>query len=250
MRITKGVYLVGSGQIRLSNPFDCHVYLVDCGGDLLLIDAGVGLEPELIIANIREEGFDERKVTHLLLTHCHADHAGGCAEIKKRTGCDVVCTEAEGELLERGTDEEMGLDVAKRSSIYPESYRFTHCKPDRIVDDGEAVRVGEYDIRVIVVPGHSWEPACYLLEMDGYKVLFSSDVVFYGGTIGIGNWPGSSLEEYRRNMRKLSNLSIDALLPGHYLWTLRDGQKSIDKAVENLKLAWVPPAWRHTHQHH
>jgi len=250
LKITDGVYMVGSGQIRLSNPFDCHVYLLDCGGELTLIDAGVGLETELIIENIRAEGFDEREISHLLLTHCHADHAGGCAEMKRLTGCEVVCTEVEGELLERGTDHEIGLDVAKRSLIYPKDYKFKHCKPDRMVKDGENIQIGRYNIRVIIVPGHSWAPACYLLDRDGYRILFSSDVVFLGGTIGLGNWPGSSLKEYRRNIGKLSGLKVDALLPGHFLWTLHDGQSSLDRAVENLGLAWVPPAWEHRHPHY
>lgn len=247
MKITKDVYMVGSGQIRLSNPFDCHVYLIDGGSELALIDAGAGLETELIINNIREEGFDEKKVSHLLLTHCHADHAGGCRNLKMLTGCRIACTKVERGLLENGTDEEMGLDVARKSGIYPEDYVFSHCKSDRIVEDGEAINVGKYDVYVIQVPGHSKGSTCYLLDRGGYRMLFSSDVVFFGGTIGLGNWPGSSLEDYRKYIGKLSHLGVDALLPGHFLWTLKDGQKFLDKAVENLKSAWVPPSWQHQH---
>ena len=249
VKITEDVYMVGSGQIRISNPFDCHVYLIDCGDELALIDAGLGLETEFIIENIRKEGFDEKKVSHLLLTHCHADHAGGCKNMKRLTECKIVCTDAEGRLLEYGTDEEIGLDRAKKSLLYPNDYRFTHCKPDWIIKDRDIIHAGRYDFRAIVVPGHSKASTCYLLDRDGYRILFSSDVVFLDGTIGIGNWPGSSLEEYRKNIRKLSNLQVDALLPGHFLWTLHDGQDSLDKAIENLSLAWVPPAWQHKHPH-
>jgi len=249
VKITEDVYLVGSGQICISNPLDCHVYLIDCGKELVLVDAGAGLETGFIIENIKKEGFDEKRVSLLLLTHCHADHAGGCKNMKELTGCKIVCAEAEGRLLECGTDEEIGLDVAKKSLIYPEDYRFTHCKPDWIIKDRDVIHVGKYDFRAIMVPGHSIASTCYLLDKDGYRILFSSDVVFVGGTIGLGNWPGSSLEEYRKNIRNLSNLRVDALLPGHFLWTLRDGQKSLDKAIENLSLAWVPPAWQHRHQH-
>jgi len=249
VKITEDVYLVGSGQIRISNSYDCHVYLIDCGNELVLIDAGSGLETKFIIKNIRKEGFNEKKVSHLLLTHCHADHAGGCKNMKKLTGCKIVCAEAEGRLLEHGKDEEIGLDIAKKSLLYPDDYKFTHCKPDLIIKDRDIIRVGRYIFQAIVVPGHSKASTCYLLDRDGYRILFSSDVVFLGGTIGIGNWPGSSLEEYRKNIWNLSNLQIDALLPGHFLWTLRDGQASLDKAIENLSLAWVPPAWQHNHPH-
>lgn len=249
MKIVKDVFMVGSGQIGLSNRMDCHIYLIDGGEELALIDAGVGLETELILNNIRQEGFNEKEIRYLLLTHCHADHAGGCKEIKMQTGCKIIATEIEGTLLERGTDEELGLDVAKRSGIYPQDYVFPHCKADWIVKDDDKIKVGKYKINVIEVPGHSRGSACYLLNQDNYRILFSSDVVFFGGTIGLGNWPGSSLDDYRRYIGKLSNLSIDALLPGHFIWTLRGGQEHLNKAIDNLKLAWVPPAWQHQHPH-
>ena len=249
MRIIRDVYMVGSGQIGLSNAYDCHVYLLDGGTELALIDAGVGLSPERIISNIRAEGLSEGDVSHLLLTHSHADHAGGCAALKALTGVKVVCVETEGRLLETGSDEETGLDVARRSGLYPEDYAFQHTTPDRIVGHGDAFRVGRYGVQVIEVPGHSLGSTCYLVDMNGYTVLFSSDVVFHGGAIGLGNWPGSSLDAYRRHIGRLAGLSVDALLPGHFLWTVAGGQEHLDTAVANLRLAWVPPAWQHQHSH-
>jgi|YelNatPaOPRAMG01_1025707.scaffolds.fasta_scaffold14173_3 glyoxylase-like metal-dependent hydrolase (beta-lactamase superfamily II) len=249
MKIVEDVFLVGSGQIRLSNAMDCHVYLINGGSELALIDAGVGLDTNLILENVRQEGFSQKDIHLLLLTHTHADHAGGCKKIREATGCEVVTSEIEGTLLENGGDEELGLDAAKRSNIYPKDYIFPHCKVDWTIKDNEAIKVGKYSIRAILVPGHSRGSVCYLLDKDGYKILFSSDTVFFGGTIGLGNWPGSSLEDYRKNIGKLGNLSVDALLPGHFLWTLKDGQAHVNKAIENLKLAWVPPAWQHQHPH-
>ena len=249
MRIMQDVYLVASGQIRLSHPSDCHVYLLDWGGELALIDAGVSQDVARIVANIREEGFDERRITHLLLTHCHADHAGGCQQIQALTHCEIVCSELEGELLESSTDEEIGLDIAKRSALYPPDYAFQRVRPQHLVHHDEIVKVGKHQVQAIVVPGHSKGSTCYLLQQKGRRILFSGDTVFFGGTIGLGNWPGSSLDDYRQYIGRLSGLAVDALLPGHFLWTLEDGQKHLDKAVENLKLAWVPPAWEHHHAH-
>jgi len=249
MRITRDVYMVGSGAIRLSNEHDCHIYLIDGGEELALVDAGVGLQSERIVENIRTEGFDPKRISRLLLTHCHADHAGGCRYLKEATGCDIVCTEAEGRLLAEGTEEELGLDIAKRTGVYPQDYTFCHVRPDRIVRHGDTLTVGRYDVEVVEVPGHSRGIACYLLDQGGYRILFSSDVVFLGGTIGLGNWPGSTLDGYRSHIGRLANLAVDALLPGHFLWTLQGGQSHLDGAVENLQLAWVPPAWQVHHPH-
>lgn len=249
MKVARGIFMIGSGQIGLSNPMDCHVYLIDTGGGLALIDAGVGIETEGLLENIRKDGFDPNDLRWLLVTHCHADHAGGSWWIRREVGCEVIAPKIEDAILERGTDRELGLDIAKRSAIYPEDYVFHHCKVDRSVEDGEGLRLGGIQVFIIQVSGHSWGSACYLLESEGWRALFSSDVVFYGGTIGLGNWPGSSLDGYRRDIGKLANLGVKALFPGHFLWTLRDGQRHLDIAVTNLQSAWVPPSWQHNHPH-
>ena len=65
-------------------------------------------------------------------------------------------------------------------------------------------------------------------------MLFSGDVVFYGGMLGLNNAEGCSLADYREDIGKLSKLKIDALLPGHAVFILRNGQKHIDRAARKL----------------
>lgn len=247
MRIDDDVYLVGSGQIRLSNRMDSNIYLIEGAEKTVLIDSGVGIDSHIILENIEKDGFDPNNIDILLLTHSHADHSGGAAWIKSKTACKVMTSREEAYIIEKGSESELGLDVAKRSGIYPENYEFTHCKVDGILMDNDMLDIGNYKIKVILIGGHSPSSACFLLEGKGLRRLFSGDTVFFGGTIGLGNWPGSSLEAYRRNIIKLKGLDVDALFPGHYIWTLRDGQEFLDRAIENLQQAWVPPAWRHMH---
>ena len=51
MRLTSRIYLVGSGLygFGLTNDYDCHVYLVDCGSSAVLVDSGAGLEVDRIV---------------------------------------------------------------------------------------------------------------------------------------------------------------------------------------------------------
>jgi hydroxyacylglutathione hydrolase len=93
MRITKDIYLVGDGALRLSNPMDCHVYLIDGGARKVLIDSGVGIEPNLIVENIRSDGFNPTDIDYIILTHCHADHAGGCKHFQDHLSCSVLAPE-------------------------------------------------------------------------------------------------------------------------------------------------------------
>jgi len=92
MKLTGDVYLVGSGSagIGLTHELDCHVYLLDGGGELALVDAGVGLDVEGILRNIEAEGFRPQDVRYILITHAHGDHIGDAVPIAQRTGAKIV----------------------------------------------------------------------------------------------------------------------------------------------------------------
>ncbi|NLT41310.1 MAG: MBL fold metallo-hydrolase, partial [Anaerolineae bacterium] len=95
MRLTDRVYLVGSGAngFYLSHASDCSVYAVDCDGPIVLVDAGVGYEgTDLIWQNLLRDGLDPNSVTHLLLTHKHADHSGGAVDWHERVGAKTMAT--------------------------------------------------------------------------------------------------------------------------------------------------------------
>jgi hydroxyacylglutathione hydrolase len=247
MKIAKDIYLVGDGAIRLSNPLDCHVYLIDGGQKKVLIDAGIGLEPNLIMDNIRSDGFNPAEIDYLVATHCHSDHAGGCKYFREKLSCRVMAPEPEARFIEKGTEQDLGLDVTRYGGTYPRDYVHQPSKIDHKLKDGERIDVGRYQLTAIQVPGHSYGPAVLLMKGGGYAAAFTGDVVFVGGTIGLGNWRGSSLEDYRNNIGKLAGLSVEEMFPGHFLWTLKGGQEHIDKAIEALKLPYPPPNFGHAH---
>lgn len=248
MKIAKDIYLVGGGDIRLSNKGDCHVYLLDGGDKKCLIDAGVGLEPNLIIENIKKDGFNPSSdINFLCITHAHSDHGGGAKYMRDATGAEVIASEAEAIFIEKGgADLDFGLKVTKESGVYPKDYKYKHTKVDRVIGHNSRFKVGKYTLRAIQVPGHSHGIVGYLVEQNP-RSFFSGDIVFIDGTVGFGNWPGCNLDNYRNYIRRLGGLNVTALFPGHFMWTLKDGQSHLDKAIENFKGAWLPPAWTHKH---
>jgi|ECHhosMinimDraft_1075155.scaffolds.fasta_scaffold01364_5 glyoxylase-like metal-dependent hydrolase (beta-lactamase superfamily II) len=249
MKISKDIYLVGAGDFGLSNKADCHVFLIDGGNVKVLIDAGVGINHEEILNNIREDGVDPKSIEMILITHSHADHAGGAKFLKEYTGAELIAPEKEAEFIEKGgKDFEISLMLAKFSKIYPKDYRFEHVRVDKTIGHNEKIIAGKYTIRAIQVPGHSHSTTAYLIEEEP-RSLFSTDIVFLNGTIGLGNWPGCDLNVYRKYIKRLANLRVTMLFPGHFGWTLREGQLHINQAIKNLKQAWVPPAWTHLHPH-
>ena len=96
---------------------------------------------------------------------------------------------------------------------------------------------------MILTQGHTQDSTCILFEDGGRRGLFTGDVVFYSGKIGLLNLEGCSLEEYRRDIHKLANLEIDMLLPGHGVFVLKNGQKHIKRAIFKLNDFVLPPSY-------
>ncbi len=82
-------------------------------------------DAEEIAAQLETKGW---RLTHILNTHHHADHAGGNLELKRRTGCTIVGPRADAARIP-------GIDVA--------------------VGEGDVVALGKHRARVFDTPGHT-----------------------------------------------------------------------------------------------
>ena len=89
MWLTEHIALVGSSRFGLSNPYDCSIYALRSSVGIVLVDAGCGLEPELIAVNLQNVGLDLSGLHALVLTHTHADHYGQAAEIAHTSNAAV-----------------------------------------------------------------------------------------------------------------------------------------------------------------
>lgn len=240
MRITDQIYIVASLQLGISGRWDSHVYLVKGKDGLVLIDAGGGTDGDTILENIRREGFDPDNIKALLLTHNHFDHSCGAGELREKTGCKVYLSHKTRNLLEHGTAEEAGLDRAIEQGVYPKGFQYRNCVVDGAVHDGDVIEAAGLNFKAIGIEGHSPDSICYLLEIDGRRNLFCGDVLFYGGIIGLINAPGSTMDGYRKDLGKLSDLNIDGLFPGHYMFTVTGGQRHINAAIEQCGRSSIP----------
>ncbi len=234
MRILEDIYLIGSGQYGISSALDCHIYLIRYGKDCLIIDAGAGkfdADSDIILNNIREEDISLESKFHILLTHAHPDHSGGGGVLKRKLGCRVYANKITAEIISRGDETELGLDVAKRSGYYGDDYKFTPFSVDKILKSDSNLTIGGMKISCIFTPGHSPDAMCYLVEKDGKKLLFTADVLNHGGKIIILNCRGFDLKEYRENIKKLSGIEADMLFPGHGVFTITGAQAHVENLV-------------------
>jgi len=134
VRLTERVFLVGSGEpdLATTDTIDSQVYLVDGGDGYLCVDAGAGRSIEAILAAVREDGLDPEAIRWVVLTHGHADHAGGAAAWRGALPKVKLAASAEvGGWLAKGDEVATSVDRARIAGMYPLDYRLAACEIDR-----------------------------------------------------------------------------------------------------------------------
>ncbi|MEA3058740.1 MAG: hydroxyacylglutathione hydrolase, partial [Sphingomonadales bacterium] len=197
MRLTDEVGLIGSGSLGLglSHPLDCHVYVLDGGDDLALVDLGTGLHTERMLELARADGYDLARLRHAFVTHPHADHAGGARSWVDATGLQVAAHPQCAAFIRAADEHGFNLDVARAAGRYPADYVLEPLAQVRELDDGEEMRIGHLRVRTIYTPGHSVGAACFFVQGRERSYLFTGDTLFYGGKVLILSSDDSSVVE-------------------------------------------------------
>lgn len=114
----------------------------------ILIDGATGAAAPGIADNIARLGHDPRDVRYLLVSHEHVDHAGGLAALRQVTGARLLARAQARGALESGRPDPADPQAG---SLPP----FAPVAVDRVVRDGEVVRLGPLALTVHATPGHT-----------------------------------------------------------------------------------------------
>ena len=131
----------------------------------VLIDGDLPESAGMIAGNIRLLGFRMEDVKLIVNSHVHFDHAGGIAELQRRSGARVIAGEWSAQVLRNG-------GVGKGDPQYGTLTPLAAVKNVTTFRDGESLHVGEITITPHLTPGHtpggtSWTwkacegPVCY-----------------------------------------------------------------------------------------
>ncbi len=140
-------------------------YLIECGGELALIETGPGSTLPTLRRAIAALGFDEKAVRHVFITHIHLDHAGAAGWWAQQ-GAQVYChANAERHLIH---PEKL---MASARLVYGSAMErlwgdMLPAPSERVtvLADGESVRVGQVDIVAWDTPGHARHHHAYIVE--------------------------------------------------------------------------------------
>lgn len=182
-----------------TGPLMVNTYIVGDPntGDAAVIDPGG--DADKIMAQLKK---DKLTCVMIVNTHSHFDHAGGNASLKKITKAPLVIHPDEAESLPYLAS--LGILMGVRAENSP--------KPDRLVSEGDVLKVGSIEMKVIELPGHS--PCGIGLLIDNYAIVGDS---LFAGSIGRTDFPGGDFDVLTDNIRrKLFILPDDTVvLPGH-----------------------------------
>ena len=187
-------------------PFETNCYVVRPEGHAgcWIIDAG--FEPQALLdAAAALEPSGAVPVEAIIITHAHADHIAGLAEVKAaHPDAPVLLHRAEADWL---ADPVKNLSAMTGMPVVAPA-------ADRLLDGGETLSLGPTAWRVLNTPGHS--PGGITLYCEAAGLAFSGDALF-AGSIGRTDLPGSDFRTLERSIRQNLYTLPDAtrILPGH-----------------------------------
>lgn len=245
MKLRHDLYVVGGGNsgFNISEPHDCHIYLIDGGEELALVDAGCGLgnSYDEILTNIQDDGLDLSRLSMLLLTHYHADHAGGARQFVDRLGVKVLGSAETTRALATGDEIVTSVDLGRRVGLYPESYRLSACPIEPTLEEGTKIALGGTSLTIYETPGHCKGHVSLLMDGPYGSALIGGDLVCHGGSVMMQNIPDCNIQDYAGSVSKLEPLEFDAFLPGHHNISLRNGSRHIRAAADAFRNLPLPP---------
>ena len=169
----------------------------------IIIDPGCyfSAEQETLKIFIEETGLEP---VRLLNTHCHLDHVFGNKWVYETWGLELYIHPGEEQMLKLAplSGEKWGLPFSNYEG------------PLNFLNEGDLVKLGEDELRVILAPGHSPASICFYVEKQ--KILIGGDVLFRE-SIGRTDLPGGDHATLLHSIRKQLFILPDevTVYPGH-----------------------------------
>jgi hydroxyacylglutathione hydrolase len=198
---------------------ELEIYQFPCLSDnygVLIRDSETGAvasidapETEAVREALADKGWT---LTHILVTHHHADHTDGNLPLKEETGCTIIGPKGEAAKV-RGLDEAVG--------------------------EGDTFKFGSFNVEVLETPGHTAGHITYYIPAA--KVAFCGDTIF---AMGCGRVFEGSMQQMWQSLEKIASLPEDTTLYcGHeytvsnadFAMTVEPGNAALQSRVAEVK---------------
>jgi metallo-beta-lactamase class B len=176
----------------------------------ILLDGATPEGAPIIEANIAKLGFKLSDVKILLNSHAHFDHSGGLAKLKQDTGAQLAAMEGDVSALEGGFY--LGSEDVKSMNAPP-------VKVDRVLKDGDRVKLGDFTLTAHLTPGHSRGCTSWGARLSDQGKWYEA-LVFCSATVAANRitpplqYEGI-VEDYRKTFTKTKAMKVDIPLAPH-----------------------------------
>ena len=183
-------------------PFEQNCTLLWCANTRKAAVVDPGGDLERVLAAVKERGLELEKI---LLTHAHIDHAGAAGELARTRHLPIEGPQREDLFWIEGLPEQ------SRTFGFPPAEVF---EPDRWLEQGDRVQVGDLQLEVRHCPGHT--PGHVVFYHPESRLVIVGDVLFMG-SIGRTDFPKGDHATLLNSIRQqLWPLGDDVeFIPGH-----------------------------------
>ena len=151
---------------------------------------------EVIFDFLEKNGIEN---TFIINTHSHFDHVVGNDQVVKRTGAKII------------------------------QHKSSTLKKDIGVSDGESIKFGESEIKIIHTPGHSGDSICLIIDD---KILLTGDTLFVGSCGRLDLQGSDPNEMYNSVYNKLISLDGNLIVyPGHHYGSTKTSTLGKEKST-------------------
>ncbi len=189
------VEVVDPGVVRIVLPGAAANSFLFFGRRLALVDTGLAETVPQLLAALAELEVPRDRISLVVLTHEHFDHAGGLEAFPDAL---VAAHPLAAAKLRHGDRDATKLWSAR--------------SPDLDLEHGSAVHLGGFSFRILHTPGHSSGSIC--LYERSRRILVTGDTVFARGTLSLVSASGSR-GDHLETLERLAALPARLMLPGH-----------------------------------
>ena len=204
-RIIGNIYYVGSQ--------DLASYLIVTPQGSILINSNLEQSVPMIRESVEKLGFHFGDIKILLISHAHWDHCAGSAAIKELTGAKYMVMDEDVPEIEAG-----GKGNFQYGDVLTSRYQPT--KVDRVLHDGDTVRLGDTVLTAHLTPGHTkgtttWTTVAKEDGKDYNVVIVGSPNVNAGYKLVNNELYPQIAYDYDRMFKVLKSLPCDVFLGAH-----------------------------------
>ncbi|MBO5040505.1 MAG: MBL fold metallo-hydrolase [Clostridia bacterium] len=162
---------------------NAYIILDEKTMEAMLVDPGD--EPDKLLNALESKG---AHLTYIILTHAHFDHILAIPKIKEKTGASLLVHKDDAPMLADNS-----LNLLSRFSVRDMAFP----SPDRLLTDGDTVKLGDSEIGIIHTPGHTLGSICLSVGDD----LISGDTLFREN-IGRYDFPGGDFDTIMDSLQR------------------------------------------------